>query len=215
VKAGKFENISARYLDAKAFVEELENKWLHGQASLLAARLSTGEACPVCGSEHHPAPASAEEALIPNEEDLKAAKQQAVLLEKEKAAAESLFFEAQSIEKTQRENCDELLKEIRSYRVEFKETDLHVTKSEIIVGKNNLQNVQETLNEQIKMLDQINKHLEKSDTEKTTFKNAIQQFSAHVTQLTVQVTEKKTNLTRMMKVILENLRTEAAYEEAL
>ncbi|MFJ5761369.1 AAA family ATPase [Neobacillus sp. NPDC093182] len=215
VKAGKFENTSARYLDAKAFVEELENKWLHGQASLLAARLSTGEACPVCGSEHHPAPASADEALIPNEEDLKAAKQQAVLLEKEKAAAESLFFDAQSIEKTQRENCQELLKDIRSYRADFKDTDLHATKSEILVGKNHLQNAQKTLNEQIKMLGQINKHLENSDSEKTALKNAIQQLSAHVTQLTVQVTEKKTNLSRMMKVIPENLRTQAAYEEAL
>lgn len=215
VKAGKFENTSARYLDAKAFVEELENKWLHGQASLLAARLSTGDACPVCGSEHHPAPASADKALIPNEEDLKAAKQQAVLLEKEKAAAESLFFEAQSIEKTQRENCEELLKEILSYRADFTETDLHATKSEILVGKNHLQNAQKTLNEQIKMLGQINKHLVNSDSEKTTLKNAIQQLSAHVTQLTVQATEKKTNLSRMMKVIPENLRTQAAYEEAL
>ncbi|MFB3168111.1 SMC family ATPase [Neobacillus sp. 179-C4.2 HS] len=215
VKAGKFENTSARYLDAKAFVEELENKWLHGQASLLAARLSTGEACPVCGSLHHPAPASGDEALIPNEEDLKAAKQQAGLLEKEKAAAESLFFEAQSIEKTQRENCEELLKEIRSYRADFTETDLHETKSEILVAKNHLQNAQKTLNEQIKMLGQINKHLENSDSEKNTLKHAIQQLSAHVTQLTVQVTEKKTNLSRMMKVIPENLRTQAAYEEAL
>lgn len=215
VKAGKFENTSARYLDAKAFVEELENKWLHGQASLLAARLSTGEACPVCGSEHHPAPASADEALIPNEEDLKAAKQQAALLEKEKAATESLFFEAQSIEKTQRENCEELLKEICSYRAEFTETDLHATKSEILVGKNHLQNAQRTLREQIKMLDTINEHIENSVSEKTTFKNAIQQLSAHVTQLTVQVTEKKTNLSRMMKLIPENLRTQAAYEEAL
>ncbi len=215
LKAGNFENTSARYLDAKALVEELENKWLHGQASLLAARLTTGEACPVCGSEHHPSPASADEALIPNEEDLKSAKQQAVLLEKEKAAAESLFFESQSIEKTQRENCDELLKEIRSYRVDFKETDLHVTKSEIFVGKNNLQNAQKALNEQVKMLDQIDKHLEKSDSEKTALKSAIQQLSAHVTELTVHVTEKKTNLSRMMKVIPENLRTETAYEEAL
>lgn len=54
VKSSKFENITARYLDAKALVEDMENQWLHGQASLLAARLTSGEACPVCGSEHHP-----------------------------------------------------------------------------------------------------------------------------------------------------------------
>ncbi|MEH7013530.1 SMC family ATPase [Neobacillus niacini] len=215
LKSEKFENTAARYMDAKALVEDLENNWLHGQASLIAARLTTGEACPVCGSEHHPAPASANAALIPNEEDLKAAKQQAVLLEKEKAASESLYFESQSIEKTQRENCEEIFKEIRSYRVDFKETDLQVTKSEVQSGKNNLQKAQKTLNDQIKMLDQINKELEKNDSDKTVLKSAIQQLTAHVTELTVQFTEKKTNLTRMMKVIPENLRTEDAYEEAL
>lgn len=215
LKSGQFENTAARYMDAKALVEDLENKWLHGQASLIAARLTTGEACPVCGSEHHPAPASANAALIPNEEDLKAAKQQAVLLEKEKAASESLYFESQSIEKTQRENCEEIFKEIRSYRVDFKETDLQVTKSEVQSGKNNLQKAQKTLNDQIKMLDQINMELEKNDSDKTVLKSAIQQLTAHVTELTVQFTEKKTNLTRMMKVIPENLRTVDAYEEAL
>ncbi|WP_045521873.1 AAA family ATPase [Neobacillus niacini] len=215
LNSGKFENTAARYMDAKALVEDLENKWLHGQASLIAARLTTGEACPVCGSEHHPAPASANAALIPNEKDLKAAKQQAVFLEKEKAASESLYFESQSIEKTQRENCEEIFKEIRSYRVDFKETDLQVTKSEVQSGKNNLQKAQKTLNDQIKMLDQINMELEKNDSDKTVLKSAIQQLTAHVTELTVQFTEKKTNLTRMMKVIPENLRTVDAYEEAL
>jgi exonuclease SbcC len=65
------------------------------------------------------------------------------------------------------------------------------------------------------MLDQINHELEKSDTDKTALQSAIQQFAAQVSELTVQFTEKRTNLTRMMKVIPENLRTESAYESAL
>jgi DNA repair protein SbcC/Rad50 len=215
MKAAKFKNTEARYLDAKALVEDLENKWLHGQASLLAARLNSGEGCPVCGSEHHPAPASSDEALIPNEEDLKAAKQQAVLLEKEKSMAESHYFESQSIEKTQKENCEEVLKEIRSYRMGFMESDLKVMKTEVISVRNNLLASQKILAGQIKLLDHINHELEKSDSQKTALQSAIQQFAEDVTKLTVQFTEKKTNLTRMMNVIPENLRTEAAYEKAL
>ncbi|NWQ41642.1 SMC family ATPase [Bacillus sp. EB106-08-02-XG196] len=215
VKTGKFEKITARYLDAKALVEDMENQWLHGQASLLAARLTSGEACPVCGSEHHPSPATSNQVLIPNEEDLKAAKQQAALLEKEKSAAESQFFESQSIEKTQREKCEEIFKEIYTYRIDFKESDLHLTKTEVISNRNKLLESQKTLAAQIKILDQINHELEKSGTEKTELQSAIQQFAAHVTKVTVQFTEMRTNLTRMMKVIPENLRTEEAYETAL
>ncbi|MDT8900722.1 AAA family ATPase [Anaeroselena agilis] len=35
----------------------LEIRWRQGQAALLARELAPGEACPVCGSPHHPAPA--------------------------------------------------------------------------------------------------------------------------------------------------------------
>jgi DNA repair protein SbcC/Rad50 len=215
MKSGKFENMAARYSDAKALVEDLENQWLHGQASLLAARLTNGEACPVCGSEHHPAPVSLNEKLIPNEEDLKTAKQQAALLEKEKSAAESAFFESKSIEKTQRENCEDILKEIRTHRVEFKKTDLHVIKTEVLSAKDQLQKTQKTLADQIKLLDKIRSELEKSESDKAALQMAIQKFTGDVNELTVIFTEKNTNLKRMMHVIPEDIRTEAAYEKAL
>jgi exonuclease SbcC len=42
---------------ARGEYEELERRWRHGQAAELAQGLKEGEACPVCGSAHHPAPA--------------------------------------------------------------------------------------------------------------------------------------------------------------
>lgn len=38
-------------------LETLETRWRQGQAAVLAAHLHDGEACPVCGSASHPAPA--------------------------------------------------------------------------------------------------------------------------------------------------------------
>ena len=215
LKSGKFENIAARYSDAKVLVEDLENQWLHGQASLLATRLTNGEACPVCGSEHHPAPVSLNEKHIPNEEDLKSAKQQAALLEKEKSAAESAFFEIQSIEKIQRENCEDILKEIRTHRVDFNENNSHVIKTEVLSTRNQLQKTQKTLVEQIKLLDTIKSEIEKSESDKAVLQMAIQKFTGDVNELTVLFTEKNTILKRMMNVIPENLRTESAYEKTL
>ncbi|AIF44311.1 AAA family ATPase [Virgibacillus sp. SK37] len=48
--------------------EKIENTWLNGQASILASHLHEGEACPVCGSEHHPNKAADEEASVTKEE---------------------------------------------------------------------------------------------------------------------------------------------------
>lgn len=214
-KTGRYENCLARFNDSKALVEELENKWMHGQASLLAARLQTGEACPVCGSEHHPAPAFEHQDDMPNEEDLKAAKMQVAALEKEKSALESSYYQSQSVEQSQRAALDEVLQEIRIHRTDFEGSRLGFIKSEVAHVKANLVETQRKLSEQIKQLEQVKLEIEKRETEKQRIHNSIQQLSLEVTDLTVQYTEKKTNLTRMMTVIPENLRSEAAYEKTL
>lgn len=42
------------YQKAQAAYDQLANEWLQGEASILAAELHDGEACPVCGSAEHP-----------------------------------------------------------------------------------------------------------------------------------------------------------------
>lgn len=211
----KYENTLARWSDAKALLEELENKWLHGQASLLASRLQSGIACPVCGSEHHPAPAVLAGSGIPTEEDIKVAKVQATAFEKEKSAAESKFFDSRSVEHTQREAVAEMLLEIRTHRPEFTDFDLQDVKSEVITRKNLLIQTQNKLAQQINQLNQTILDIEKSESEKTKLQKDIQQFAAEVTDLTVQFTEKKTEVMRLMKVIPENLRSEPEYEKSV
>jgi exonuclease SbcC len=51
-------------------LEQMQAEWIAGQAAVLAATLTSGCPCPVCGSTEHPAPASSEGAL-PAEQDLK------------------------------------------------------------------------------------------------------------------------------------------------
>ena len=48
---------------------ELEQLFLDGQAGVLAAQLRSGEACPVCGSLHHPMPARVQK-NVPGKEEL-------------------------------------------------------------------------------------------------------------------------------------------------
>lgn len=53
--------------------ETLQQSFLSGQAAHLAARLLSGQACPVCGASEHPAPARAPE-MMPTESELEAVK---------------------------------------------------------------------------------------------------------------------------------------------
>lgn len=53
---------------AAAAREHALRRWVAGQAARIAHRLEDGQPCPVCGSEAHPAPASAEADAVSDEE---------------------------------------------------------------------------------------------------------------------------------------------------
>jgi DNA repair protein SbcC/Rad50 len=213
--SNRYENTKARMLDARALVDDLEQKWLHGQASLLASKLHEGEACPVCGSEHHPAPAAAYGLGLPSEEDLKVAKADAAKWEKEKSGDESLLYQCQSNEKAAKDAVDETLDGILLLRSDFTEENLALIKGDIIAEKAGLLQVQRNLEQQMALLDRVIQQIAALEAEKQDIQRLGQQIAGEVTQLTIQYTEKNTNLTRMMNAIPENLRSEAEYERAV
>jgi len=63
-----------RHAEAVDDLRGLEAAWHAGQAVVLAAGLIPGEACPVCGSTDHPAPAEPAEGPVPGADDLDAAR---------------------------------------------------------------------------------------------------------------------------------------------
>lgn len=212
---GRYEKSSAAFLDAKALVIDLEKAWFNGQASLLAAALEDDRPCPVCGSLHHPSPAANHEGSLPNEEDLKSAKVQAARLEKEKFSAESLLYEAQSAERSLAESKKEQFDEITSNRPDFNQDDLQEIKLEVLAAREKLLRSQKQLSNQLQELDHLSAEMASMEKEKGSLQLAVQQFNLKLTELTIQFTEKKTNLTRMMNLIPEHLRSEAEYEKAL
>ena len=64
-----YRNVSAEKEALGDMYRRLEQQFLDAQAGLLARKLKEGEACPVCGSVHHPVPASLP-LLVPEKEEL-------------------------------------------------------------------------------------------------------------------------------------------------
>ncbi|MDQ8204619.1 AAA family ATPase [Pelagicoccus sp. SDUM812003] len=55
-------------------LQEEQERWDSGQAAVLASQLTPNTPCPVCGSEHHPAPHLSKGDSLPSEQKLKAAR---------------------------------------------------------------------------------------------------------------------------------------------
>jgi exonuclease SbcC len=99
------EREGARALEAAgAQAAAMERRWIEGQAGLLAVHLHDGDACPVCGSETHPAKAIIA-GDMPNKEALDAAKEQLAAVQRELMTAKA---EAAAAAGTQRLELQEL-----------------------------------------------------------------------------------------------------------
>jgi len=214
-KKGANSNAISRFEDSKATVNSLEQNWLHSQAAVLAAALHEGVSCPVCGSEHHPKPAQASDGFIPAEEDLKAAREQAAKLDKEKSITEKAFIEAEANLNSLTAAAEELISEIRSFRPDFKTDDL----TEVIMQiQSDQRNVQE---EQKKIAIKVNSQ-EKIILEMKRFEDGIEKLQKqqktmeeNYHQMVIQYTEKRTTLERITEKIPEDMRSIEMFEKKL
>ncbi len=213
-KSSYFEKASSRLEDSRMLVDELEKKWLHGQASILASKLQNGEACPVCGSDHHPNPASSH-SDIPDEKDLKAAKAQAAEIEAEKRRAESAFYESQSLVKSIENAIDEQFSTIQKQHPDFDKDDLPILKGTLLEQQKDLLNHQMKLKKKNLRLEACTAEIETSLKLKETLAEEIEQLQNQINNAAILHAEKKSNWIRMTESIPVNLRSIETYQASL
>lgn len=213
-RKGYYDQFVSRLADAKATIDLLEQKWLHGQASLLANKLHDGEACPVCGSMDHPNVAVLSDS-VPDEKDLKAAKKQADELEKEKAKAESAFYDSQSIVNSLKEALDLQLREMKNQRDDLTIHSLTMVKETILAERNELVHNQSILSERQAKMPACLNELKLLEQDREKFSKQLQLNMEQINNDTIHFTEKKTNLTRMIAKIPPDLHSADAYATRL
>lgn len=214
-RQGVFSQAVSRLNDAKSAVEELEQKWLHSQAAVLAASLQDGGACPVCGSEHHPGPAKASEGFIPTEEDLKAARAQVSEIEREKSAAEKSCIEADTTLRSMVESGDEMIAEIVKFRPDFVVNQLADTVLMTESGVGKLQNEQNQHSAKLKGLEKIKSEIKRFEDGKEKLNKQLKANDERYSNLMIQYTEKKTTLERMKEKIPDQMRSLQVFESKL
>lgn len=105
----------------QADFERLENAWLSNQASVLAAQLVAGEACPVCGSTTHESSTIGIVDMTVNRQDLQIAQNDVKRVEQNVYSLQIAIKNAQQ----QSKNATDCLAEFKT--IKFDETTIHET----------------------------------------------------------------------------------------
>ena len=132
----QYHSASQEVEDARSTLIWLEDKWNKAQAGILASKLIDKDPCPVCGSEHHPNLAHLQDDL-PDEKDIKAAKEMVMAKEKHENETSRAFYEIEAKYKTVHTQKQEALEEITQVREVFKEEEVDLELTSI---RNNLEN---------------------------------------------------------------------------
>lgn len=212
-KKSLFEQVDSRLKDARLLVENLESQWLHGQAANLASRLQEGEACPVCGSEHHPNPALIIGEGGPDEKDLKAAKEQVRLLEKERTMAESAYLSVHTRTQSLAESLQETGADLTRLYPHFSNETLMPIKNGVNEQKEKLKEEKDRLNRGKNRLEKITLDLKEIEQIHEEAAKKIKDLQELINQATISFTEKNTSLNGMKSRIPEELRTVQAFEQ--
>lgn len=205
---------TARFEDAKALVEKLEENWLAAQSYHLAQTLEQDKPCPVCGSTHHPNPKN-NHGTMPTQEDIKSAKADLAVIEKEKIAAENDLLQTNS-------QISFLEEQKTATRVELEEVRQDaVSKSAADMKQIVLQETEELEREQRKLELSASK-LEKLNSTITELEKAMdvntarmEKTTEQIHQLTLKKTESESALNTMRNAVPENLRNSASFKQEL
>ncbi|MFJ7952063.1 AAA family ATPase [Lysinibacillus sp. NPDC096418] len=190
-----------QYKNSKQLLQQLEQKWITNQASILAAKLVEGEPCPVCGSMDH---------QITHTTDIEAIDEEQLEKMREMVQAEErLYFEKEAT--------------LKSVKQLYQETDEQLATLNITVAdqrdiKATLQHVEQQIatlkvvSEQLSLI--RTKHKNSLDiTEKLQTRQL--QFERHLAECSMELTKQQTIVAEQQKQIPEGLQSLQALKGAI
>ena len=190
-----------QYKNSKQTLQQLEQKWIANQASILAAKLVEGEPCPVCGSMDHQVPPSTEIEEVDEEH-----------LEKMRDlvhAEERLYFEKEAA--------------LKSVKQLYKETDEQLATLNISVAdQSDIKATLQHVEQQIAILKVVSEQLSQIRTKQKKLFETTEKLQAgqlqlerHLSERSMELTKQQTIVAEQQKKIPENLQSLQALNRAI
>ncbi|MFD2443748.1 AAA family ATPase [Bacillus sp. CGMCC 1.16607] len=214
-KRNIFDQTSAHFLDGKSLVDQLEKAWTSGQAAILASKLHDGEACPVCGSNHHPQLANTHISTFPSEEELKTAKIQLTQLEKEKSKSENEYIVSREKATAIHQNVQEVHVEINKVHQHYEESQIHQLIEQFKFDINQLNTEQNVLKSRFEQLQKLKEEKVALESDQLARSNQHEMLETELNQIKLLFAEKNAILDRIRSTVPNDLQSIEAYEKSL
>ncbi|WP_433750059.1 AAA family ATPase [Falsibacillus pallidus] len=210
----KVKKFSKTLDDAKDTLNYLENKWRHGQAGLLAKELVNGDACPVCGSNHHPQPAEIDE-NIPSESDLNAAKDSVKMAESDKAKVENELYQAKARMEMLQESINEMEVSVSGLIPHFQMDSIDIIQQEIRDKKESLKANLQKVNAAVAEDEKIKQQIAAVESARMEMQKRLEELEKLHALSNERFIEKRTELQRLKESIPEELRSMDVFQMKL
>lgn len=193
------------YKNVKVQYQKLEDAWVSGQASILAAHLHDGKPCPVCGSSEHPNKAQGQDA-VPTKEELEAAK-------RELDTKEGAFREAAAVLRTNTEQLKTKTEELAEFGVQVKDAKLAFDK--LVEAGQELASQVKLLGKEKERLAELRGNFGKLEQQLADYESQKDKLSKAYQEQNTDLEKKKAIYDERIKPIPEEIRILAVLEQKI
>ncbi|WP_138417176.1 AAA family ATPase [Aquibacillus sediminis] len=218
----QYENKQELFTRTKADYATLENDWINGQASVLAAHLHDGQACPVCGSVEHPHKNDVQHDS-PTKEQLQAAKKHLDQVETDYRNVMAQFENQQKQVQQKQEEIEEITTEIDgidALRKSLKEQGQELNKEteQLKTDKQNLEKQRQAYEKLEKELEQLDSKMQQIihnyNELKTNYESKLAVYKEKVESIPEQVRQLSELEKQIQQVSVQKEKLDQAWESA-
>lgn len=211
----ELKKLQKEYEQKQTNADVIFKKYTANIAGILAKDLKENEQCPVCGSKHHPSPATGNDENITKEDYEKAKNELTSVQDRNIKQAQKVSSLKAELNLTEKQLTDELFAKFQLKDISKAEITLSSYIKELSIFLKNLSEEERSLNKKSTRKKELDKAIKEFDTDKKKNEELISSKEKEIMDINIKINEIKANINSIKQILKYSSEKEArnAFEE--